>query len=261
MSTKIFNGYRLPRDAPLAFVAELRSALEPVYREAYLALSASVAAWAVDGLIRGDLSQPSDDPLGKLQAMLMEQRSPSVFAMLVLEEFHDQIRKTGRRQPRFDLEFELTLLPDPDDPSLVYAMIFTERDDYRSAFEGLSGVEPWPYWNSSDRPDEVTEAEWDVRRDTWGRVLGADPPALRGLGWTLVGTRHRHLASRADLAARLPSRHERARMIAERSVTGWAIEDGFSALTALVRQRAGEIEPSLREITEENLLLVPRMAS
>lgn len=36
---------------------------------------------------------------------------------------------------------------------------------------------PYPYWNDTDHPDDISDEEWNVRGDIWHKVL--DYPALR----------------------------------------------------------------------------------
>lgn len=40
----------------------------------------------------------------------------------------------------------------------------------REGIEYPEWMESYAYWNSTDRPDEVTQEEWDNRRDTWEEV-------------------------------------------------------------------------------------------
>ena len=172
MSTKIYNGYRIAstdgaRPDPFAVIGDLRPRLTETHRRAGAELLADLAA-----RIHND-GEASDSP-------------PIVDAWMQLNKLTKELADSPYRNGGMDLDFSVSFHTDPADATVLYAMLFTEREDYRETWEATPGVEPWPYWNNCDQPDDVTDEEWDVRRDTWDRVIGWDPPALRGLHWTPV---------------------------------------------------------------------------
>lgn len=189
MSTKIYNGYRVHTPDPFDALTKLRAAIEPIYETLYNQALAQIAHAAHAG------RHPENDRVG----------IPIITAMAYLEDQHTQIKKTGRRNPAFDLELDACFLRDPDDAGQLYAVLYTEQPAYRAAYPPV--FEPWPYWNNTDRPDDVTDAEWGTRRDTWDRLVGWDPPARRGLGWELIGIHHRHHFPDLDDAAGLLGPH------------------------------------------------------
>lgn len=256
MSTKIFNGYRISDCAHTAhlfqFVTDLRAALLPVYRAAYAALVAELAVSAADG---GWLDIPDD--WGLFGDGLW---SPLAYADMAATKAHQEIRRTGRRAPAFDLQCEVGMVPDPADPRTAYALLYTERDDYREVFEAQPGVRPWPYWNNVDRPDDVTEAEWDERREVWDRVLGDEAPARRGLCWEMIGDHHQFLVTDVaeEIAAVLPRLTEvRARRLAGQRITDWLPEQGYAVLRERVWALVPEIVPTLRQWTVDELRRLP----
>lgn len=52
-------------------------------------------------------------------------------------------------------------------PPLV--LVFSERagDEYRQALEDANVVREYGYWNNTDQPDYVTDAEWEERKKAW----------------------------------------------------------------------------------------------
>jgi hypothetical protein len=258
MSTKIYNGYRLSGLTGVAdlfaFTGQLRAALDPVYRAAYVHQIARIAVIAADMLERGET--PDTGPV----ETLTNARSPLMYADHALNDAHQTIATTKRRNPDLDLQFELTVLTDPANPGTLYALAYTEQDGYRTVFEELSEVRPWPYWNNTDRPNDVTDAEWELRRDTWQRVLGDEPPGRRGLSWALLGDDHALSTFELtdEISAVLPTlRSVRARSIAGRQATNWSPEDGVDALLSEVTERARQIESQLREWTVDELWMLP----
>ncbi len=264
MSTKIHNGYRITgpdgsRPDPFAFATQLRAALWPVYETAFTRALVLAAVTAID-----------DAEYAAAHATEMPDPVPGhplADAWLHLHDMQKMIDDTQRRHPDADFQCDVTLLADPDDPTgPLYALLYTERPIYQAMFESLPGVEPWPYWNNTDRPEKLTDEEWEHRGDTWDRVIGSDAPITRGLNWRLIGrydgcdpTRVR--ARAADF---VPDRAHRARRLAADLVPVVVTDDTGAPVEPLRFRRredisadraalAAELEPSLSEITVDRL--------
>lgn len=240
MSTKLHHGYRI--DAAEAGVAgdglarlprRLTAVFTPVYEAEYLRCVVAMAAAMWDA----GVASRYDSTLAAADMALLEAQA--------------DIARTGVRNPRLDFQCEVSVLCDPDDDEHLYALLFTERDAYRQAWLSIPGVDPWPYWNNTDRPDELTEAEWDTRRSTWDRVLPANSaPAKVGWSWSLLPSGHTMFASRQDddrLARYLPSDQQRARALAY----------GHSQVTSLFEcarmPERSQVEAAVAEVTRSIL--------
>lgn len=158
-------------------------------------------------------------------------------------------------------------LADPAD-GRRYALLYdrTDRDTLTGIWEGLGVAEPWPYWNNTDRPDDVDADEWAFRHRTWDRILGEDPPSARGLTWRLHPAGPPPVLSRDTILAHLPGDRDRAAVIARLLVLDDLIAQGLPASDAfrealLSRDRVadrtetllGRIEP----ISAEDLTAAP----
>jgi len=51
----------------------------------------------------------------------------------------------------------------------------------------LSKSKKYGYWNNTDRPDEVSEEEWDQRSEDWDKALGDSAPAQVGFSYSCIG--------------------------------------------------------------------------
>lgn len=206
MSTKIHNGYRIAAAGlldPFEFLNDLRAVTTGIYRDLLATALARTATGLADAAVRNPEQSSGTQPL--TQALQEANRA------------HREIVRTGQRNPAWDFGFDLVLVADPDDRDWRYALIYTEQDAYTDAWETNPVVNRFGYWNNTDRPDDVTETEWDRRRTIWNRVLpGYTAPASIGFTWSLLSddTGHSLTDIQPVIGDRIPSREERARMIA-----------------------------------------------
>jgi hypothetical protein len=98
------------------------------------------------------------------------------------------IAKTKTRDPDADVSCEACVR------RYGLALLYTENEEMRKAwesleFEGEPVVKPWPYWNNTDKPDDLTDEEWDRRGKDCDEALGGHgclAPAECGLSRILV---------------------------------------------------------------------------
>ena len=226
MSTKVHNGYRLTAGTdPFAFIVSARAVLDPVRDR----LDARILATAATALLDAATRDGADYPPSALAS-----------AFLAHDDEQSKLTKTDRREnPN---RFELAIVAD-DQTGRAGVLIYAERPELIDAFEALDAVEPYPYWNNSDQPDDVTDTEWDQRRDFWDRTVGSRPPAEQGLSWMLRGAYDAGMISLTGafsgavsplIAAEAPTAGDRARGLAQRAVANAAIV-GYSEARDLMR--------------------------
>ncbi|KXV00118.1 hypothetical protein AD929_12975 [Gluconobacter potus] len=152
--------------------------------------------------------------------------------------------RTGERSSGFDGDVDLVAFMDHD--GLFYATLHAENPALREACLGDDRLIAFPFWDSTDRPGDVTETEWRKRGEIWSRLLGKESvPALSGFTFTLSRTSDCiGLAPIAHLATNLPdmmdaidSRSTRARRYARNQWAGQRMaemrrEDLAAGLTA-----------------------------
>lgn len=122
---------------------------------------------------------------------------------------------TERRDPLYDFGAELALIPSG---RWVHARLFGEQDVYRQTFERLPRITAYPYFDTHDRPADVSVREWRTRGRQWARVL---PGTAAEAGWIVPLTPHDWFV-RPDDGALLslgPSRRHRLHVLALRQVS------------------------------------------
>lgn len=211
MSTKIFHGHRIRTatipGGPLGLAAVFADALVPVERRLYLAVTTAIATRMRD---QAKYAPPAPDR--RLSWLLSAEAE--------IRDAAQRIAATGHRNPALDLACSVVAVPDPGaGGEWTYLLIYAEQPAYWDALRAIPGVEEYGYWNNTDRPGHCTEYDWTVRRQTWDRVIGNEPPALRGLTWEIDNNgrelRTPLLIGAADeCAPYIPNRNERARAVA-----------------------------------------------
>lgn len=257
MSTNIHNGYRLVGvEAPaalFALLADLRRRLDVVYEAAYLRAVVEIAVAHADRLLLGDAMDE------EMKDLPLADSSPLFCASFHIDRVWREVIRRGRRAPELDFQCEVFLYADPTSRSPLYGLLVTERDDYRQAWEETPGVEPWPYWNSTDRPCELSPQEWEDRRETWDRVLGRQGRMAGAMTWALLGDSHHisPLPGGALTAPFMPDRATRARWVARRRIVLSPLDTPGEEWRAAFEELAADIEPTLPDITPEMLRVLP----
>jgi hypothetical protein len=223
MSTKLHHGYQLTVGTdPFAFIASARAALDPIRDRADAAV---LAERAIDILDRAILDpEPTSDP-DPFTALM---KTPLNRAWSELNDEQSKLKENDwRRDPT---RLELAIGRDPLTERLG-VLLFAEERLLVDAFRALPEVEEYGYWNNSDQPDGVTEAQWDERREFWDRVLpGYDPPSVAMFTWSLRGAHDTGLMRLAGVRSPLileglPEPGWRAQQLARRAVLAAACKD------------------------------------
>jgi len=168
MSTKIYTGFRFVEPTLLklyGWINEFRTELRPVVETAHKrwVTTLAVRKLDMDTLDNAALSKPK-----YLQDAYDE------FTRRVKE-----IRRTKVRDSDVDYELELSILP--MSARKVLGIVFCEQQDMVNLWMGKQFVEDYAYWDNTDKPDEVTEAQWEKRGKDWNDALpGVGVPSMCG---------------------------------------------------------------------------------
>lgn len=95
------------------------------------------------------------------------QRSDDDWRMYFSDRYAQARHAITREFRDIDFEFKVVLLPDGDDVLLYW---IGEHHLYKALFED-NWFEDYAYYNSSDKPDQYTQEEWDYIGDRWGRLV------------------------------------------------------------------------------------------
>ncbi len=221
MSTKLHHGYRLAVGVdPFDFIATVRAHIDPVRDRADARILAERAVAIIDkAAVHGLVTHAGDD-----LASLM--KTPLTAAYVAYEYEQAKLRDIDRRHD--PNRFELSFGRDPQ-TGRFGVLRFADEATLIDAFDAIPEVEEYGYWNNTDRPDDVTEDQWDQRREFWDRVLpGYSAPVEVMLGWSLRSTHHPGPLSLASdrsplILEELPDLDRRARRAAQDAVSAAAV--------------------------------------
>ncbi len=188
MSTKIHNGYYIDK-CTLEGLHELcrllRREMENERVRLYATRLMSTAVRIMDAAHLHNAGLYSMDSLSK-ETQSIDGQSPITAAHEIILERSTKIERTKLRDPEYDFDFNVTFVPidglEEKDTNLL-AMIFTEQRSYVEIWEKQPVVHPFFYWDNTDKPTEIPETEWDLRRDAWEVV---EIPSLQGFSAQLT---------------------------------------------------------------------------
>lgn len=188
MSTRIYDAYKLPADTdPVLACLHLADALEPVWRR-FVLQGVGAAGLVLHELIV-EKGKPWSEAVTKAcdlfgfghvseKHLMMVNRAvrrrPFTQAVDVIEaaakvsdEFHVH--------PAADFNFLARWMVDPA-PNLsgghdLYAKLATSQQDYRDVFTHTTEATDFHYQNQSDPPEDVTDTDWEARKQVWERIL------------------------------------------------------------------------------------------
>lgn len=182
MSTKIYNGYKLKNMSLLklqGFTMRVREAMEKVGDVLYYNTLAAMCA----NLLDQQVLLPEDKFKAFLKSNGVELKYfkfPLLIAFELIRDWQQKVEHTQERDPEVDFNCELVIYPIG---GKLLMQLFAERKEYREALEAFPEVTPYPYWNNTDRPDDISERQWDKRCEDWNKALGETGiPSLQGFG-------------------------------------------------------------------------------
>lgn len=204
MSTKIYNGYRIHID--IARLYDRLLVIAPEFQNiATLKARQFVANLATTAFDSAWLTEAKTNPLSEAFAELEK-------------EFKD-----AERGIRAAIDFNSSLSLFPLTGSVLVLTHIESRDQVEiirnyscPAIRGDTvKFKDFSYWDSSDRPDDVTEEEFNLRKRLWEFVLGKSMvPAHRCLSFQLSSNRQTTIELMSDITKiedHIPTLEERAR--------------------------------------------------
>lgn len=188
MSTKIYNGYLLPQmPFPKLHLLmrrvqkELKVEAQRIHEENLgRIVEKLLSASALGNCVSADETGYSQDAPGSTPENPIKMVNPLSAAWFYLAEEERKGRRENTRHPATDLETSWTIIPAN---GKTYCILFTEHDRLRRIFKRATGATPYPYWNNTDRPSNLTQKAWEARGDEWKRALNA--PTTAECGWTM----------------------------------------------------------------------------
>ncbi|MGF6281954.1 hypothetical protein ABH908_000013 [Pseudomonas frederiksbergensis] len=97
----------------------------------------------------------------------------------------DERAKTARGERSVDWDFTLSVCLIPWGDDLLALHYLENNPGFLEVLKGI-GFEDFHYQNSTNRPDSISEQDWEERSATWARALDKDVPASVGLTYEIV---------------------------------------------------------------------------
>ncbi len=170
MSTVIAYGFKLKTTD----IFEIQNWLDEIKAKVLVKAREAKRAWMVNTCVH------------RLDKHWLEHGKPAPrIASDAFWEFQDRSDKATESDTmhdhRFDLTFSVTLMPMD---GTVYGMIHTCNNWHHIVLRHRL-VQPYPYWNNTDKPNGISQKKWDARGKEWDQVLNRDPlgrPSQCGMG-------------------------------------------------------------------------------
>lgn len=174
VSTKIYDGFMFVADPPpgagdiLALLADCREQMLKVAR-------AECVRWlSLQAVTNHDL----------VGAGL--RKGVPVTLLDVYSEYRRRVRHieaTRERDPVVDWTFEVSVAPHGD---AWLGIPFYEKEELYAVLR----CQPWwadfGYWNNTDRPDDLTDGDWDHRESVWNAVIPTGVPSHTMFGYCFI---------------------------------------------------------------------------
>ena len=194
MSTKIYNGYRIPcmSLAELhSFMQDLTFRVRAEARVIYTQWIARQATSVVDAITLGYAEKTYRHGI-------------------LVESVWDTNKLLEDNSHPLSLDFSVVIIPIP---KKILCLVYTTEHRLREIWDSMPGVEEYAYWDNTDRPDELTEGQWRRRAHNWGLALpGYEPSNVYGMTIECIsqgmGNFH-HLPSTNELLPHVPSIRDR----------------------------------------------------
>ena len=186
MSTKIYNGYCLPKltlEELMQGIAAMRKAVQASMLEKQWYRQTELAVKWADRYVLGKMPTTETDK--------WENYSPWSRGYCITSDLFRESVKKGTREPSDDYSASLQIIPTKDN-----MLVLVYCDDYRdnkqpNALElitktawfkdGTVALKPYAFWNNSDPDEDVSELEWKKRGNDWDEALGEHGiPAICG---------------------------------------------------------------------------------
>lgn len=205
MSTKLYDGYILPAKSCYQlqnFIDKLREKLLPIKDQLVLQQIALHVEEEIDNIVfnpdrnqkgfvytfRSSRHKKRDEEPSEYEInRILETPLVSLAKGKVSDSFED-IYQTNHRDPSHDFQFTVAFI---GSKTKTYAVLYTERSEYRKIWEEMKGVKYYPYWNNTDPLEGVTWGQWKKRGREWDKVLkGFSGPGLVGVTMNLLDERY-----------------------------------------------------------------------
>ncbi len=180
MSTKLFNGYYIEQcnlKQLHKFSLKLREKMQEKEKEIYVRLLVNSSVYIYD---KRNLIKVGYYELPKGEIEYKGPYSAFFRAYYHISDRFNKVQHSMTRDVDYDLSCNVTVIPTK---TKILALIYAEQKEYHEVFESFKNVYKYPYWDNTDRPNDMTQKEWNARGREWDNALKPnDIPAMSGFG-------------------------------------------------------------------------------
>lgn len=216
MSTSIHNGYNFGKQDVFALRSTISELFRPVLLEAIHSRPVANAVEMYDKL--QSKNEKLIQEVYRAATSLGIDSEPLTWFDLYRVAV-DKDRQDDFWDPQHEHNLEVAFLQDEKTKN-IFAMVYGSRES-REHFDSVYSEFEYSYWNNTDRPDDLSEAEWKERKVTWDRLLGHNSPKVSGLLMTVMEPYEiapRLAYYEAGSPFRLPDMEDRVRVLARNIV-------------------------------------------
>lgn len=169
MSTKIYDGVKL-QDSNFHDLKKIMEAMKeeliPIAREEYLKVYASVLEKVVVYI------QTGYKMMSAIEYDKLTDTSPLEVARFATHTCNDIIRENKKRDLSYDsdFDFEASVWIFPIKDKILACPCITSPEIMKAFMENKA-VSEYGYWNNTDKPDRISDEEWETRRIDWDEAL------------------------------------------------------------------------------------------
>ena len=218
MSTKIYNGFIVDTGNFLTNWAVLGACKEPIQALVDAKHAKVLAHRIVAKADHWTLAHVRGKEMGENWEKDRE-TIPWYNEQSLLEQEQRDCRASLRRAPEVDCDVELFLRVHPE-RGVVLGYLQEERVGAYTHLIGPGGCREFGYWNNTDRPEELSDEQWEARHQLWNDVL-RDEVACVSMRWEprFVGIG----SDMAQVASHVPTLQERAARRARQELEAQAL--------------------------------------
>jgi hypothetical protein len=95
----------------------------------------------------------------------------------IYDKYDDIVQKKvklGMREPDVDLEAYCSVYPIKSNKTLI--LFYAENSEMNKVWEQLDFVKDYHYQNSTDKPEHISNYNWNKRKENWNKVLDHSKP-------------------------------------------------------------------------------------
>lgn len=169
MSTKLYEAYKLPKMEMNQFFsmvekikAEVNDLQLKIYKQSFIARALLIYDFKT---IHPDAKVVYEKKSEDYSYRSEEMTGRGIMTSVMELEWRLAKRKDKMNMFYFHVDFMFYR-------GRIYAIPRTMNSDYTKIFKKHAKAEEYGYWNNTDHPEELTQAQWNAREKEWNKVFG-----------------------------------------------------------------------------------------